>query len=100
MPYDEAAPSVNSDEDAAERRQRFFDNQVCKETLQGHLERQPELSDVPMEDRSLAEMLIGQLDDNGYFTGSLPDIVMWASCSRFGKDRGLRNSWRRRCASR
>lgn len=76
MPYDEAAPSVNSDEDAAERRQRFFDNQVCKETLQVHLERQLELSDVPMEDRPLAEMLIGQLDDNGYFTGSLPDIVM------------------------
>ena len=76
MPYDEAAPSVNSDEDAAERRQRFFDNQVCKETLQGHLERQLELSDVPAEDRPLAEMLIGQLDDNGYFTGSLPDIVM------------------------
>ena len=76
MPYDEAAPSVNSDEDAAERRQRFFDNQVCNETLQEHLERQLELSDVPMEDRPLAEMLIGQLDDNGYFTGSLPDIVM------------------------
>ncbi len=75
-PYDEACPSVNFDEDAAERRQRFFDNQVCKETLQGHLEGQLALSDIPAEDRPLAEMLIGQLDDNGYFVGSMPDVVM------------------------
>lgn len=81
LPYDEAAPSVNIDEDAAERRQRFFDNQVCKETLQGHLERQLELSDIPVNDRPLAEMLIGQLDDNGYFVGSLPDIVMVSGTS-------------------
>ena len=75
-PYDEAVPSVNPDEDAAERRQRFFDNQVEKETLQDHLERQIALSDIPESDRPLAEMLIGHLNDDGYFIGSLPDIVM------------------------
>ena len=76
QPYDEAAPSVNPDEDAAERRQRFFDSQVERETLQKHLERQIPSSDVPKEDYQLAEILIGQLNDDGYFLGSLPDIEM------------------------
>lgn len=81
QPYDEAAPSVNPDEDAAERRQRFFDNQVDKETLQGHLIKQIQSSDIPKEDYQLAEILIGYLDDDGYFKGSLPDIVMISGAS-------------------
>ena len=76
LPEDEAAPSVNPDEDAAERRQRFFDNQVGQETLQEHLERQIVLSDIPREGRALAEMLVGGVNDDGYFTGSIPDIMM------------------------
>lgn len=76
QPYDEEAPTVNRDEDAEERRQRFFDNQVEKETLQGHLERQLPVSDIPESDHALAEMLIGQIDGNGYFAGSLSDIEM------------------------
>ena len=76
QPEDEAVPSVNPDEDAAERRQRFFDSQVGRETLQDHLERQLRISDIPHSDHPLAEMLIGNLNDDGYFTGSLPDIVM------------------------
>lgn len=76
QPYDEAVPSVNPDEDAAERRQRFFDSQVSVETLQNHLERQLPLSDIPEKDYPLAEILIGHLNDDGYFAGSLPDIVM------------------------
>lgn len=76
MPDDEAVPSVNPDEDAAERRQRFFDNQVETETLQDHLERQIPISSIQPTDYPLAETLIGNLNDDGYFTGSLPDIVM------------------------
>lgn len=76
MPEDEAVPSVNPGEEAIERRQRFFDNQVVEETLQEHLERQLPVSDIPEEDHVLAEMLIGNVNDDGYFTGSIPDIVM------------------------
>ena len=76
LPEDESAPSVNPDEDAAERRQRFFDSQVEVETLADHLERQVPVSDIDERDRPLAETLIGNLNDDGYFTGSLPDIVM------------------------
>ena len=76
MPEDEAVPSVNPDEDAAERRQRFFDSQVEAETLQDHLERQIPISSISPADYPLAETLVGNLNDDGYFIGSLPDIVM------------------------
>ena len=76
FPEDEAIPSVNPNEDAVEKRQRFFDNQVDTETLQDHLVRQIAVSDLPKQDYSLAQTLIGNLNDDGYFTGSLPDIIM------------------------
>ena len=81
VPEDEAAPSVSPDEDAVERRQRFFDSQVREETLQEHLENQIPISDIPPQDHVLAEMLIGNLNDDGYFTGSIPDIVMVSGAS-------------------
>ena len=76
MPEDEAVPSVNPSEDDLERRQRFFDNQVDRETLQEHLEKQIQMSDLPRRDHALAETLVGNLNDDGYFDGSLADVVM------------------------
>ena len=64
------------DEDAAERRQAFFDNQVGLETLQSHLLAQLPTSDLPEQDWPLAEVLVGDLDDNGYYKGSIPDVAM------------------------
>ncbi|MBR2837241.1 MAG: RNA polymerase factor sigma-54 [Kiritimatiellae bacterium] len=64
------------DEDAAERRQAFFDSQVGEETLQSHLLAQLPTSDVPEADWPLAEVLVGDLDDNGYYRGSIPDMAM------------------------
>lgn len=66
------------DADAQTRRQQFFDRQVKSDTLQEHLQKQLALSDVPAENRPLAEMLIASIDDDGYFRGSLPDIQMIA----------------------
>jgi len=34
------------------------------------------LSDIPPEDRELANILIENIDDDGYFRGSIPDIIM------------------------
>ena len=64
------------DADAAERRQAFFDNQASRETLQEHLLAQLPTSDVPETDWLLAETLVGDLDDNGYYRGSVPDMAM------------------------
>ena len=68
--------SRSADEDYLERRQAFFDNQVSEETLQQHLVNQLPLSPIPAEDHPLAEVLIGDLDANGYYKGSLPDVAM------------------------
>lgn len=75
-PDDDFEPGRNYDEEAAERRQSFFDNQVRSETLQEHLLSQLPLSDIPREDWPLAETLIGDLDESGYYKGSLPDAEM------------------------
>lgn len=67
-------PGLSRDEDLAERRQAFFDNQVRTETLQEHLLAQVPLSDIDPADGQLVESLVGELDDDGYFRGSLAEI--------------------------
>ena len=69
---DTAAP----DAEALERRQKFFENQVGCESLERHLMAQLSSSDVDESDHPLAEMLIGELNDDGRFVGSIPDIMM------------------------
>ena len=68
--------SASGDEEAQSRRDHLFDSMVKAETLQQHLMAQIGLSDIPPEDRELAGILIENIDDDGYFRGSIPDIVM------------------------
>ena len=63
------------DADREERRQYLFDSAVAAESLEEHLRRQVQLSDFTPDERRLAEVVIGNLDDNGYFNGPIPDIV-------------------------
>ena len=69
----ENAPSA---EDAEEKRQYMFDSIRQKVSLQDHLLEQLTLTELSPEDRELATTLIGNVNDDGYFTGSLPDIIM------------------------
>lgn len=77
-PEDDAVPdqSYTADADALERRQKLFDSQTKEETLEEHLLNQLEMSDIAREDLPLAEMLIGDLNEKGYFAGSIPDVMM------------------------
>ncbi len=75
-PEDDFEPGCSLDEEAAERRQSFFDNQVKVETLQEHLLKQLPLSDIPREDWPLFETLVGDLDASGYYKGSVADAMM------------------------
>ena len=75
-PDEESLEVRNFDEEAAERRQAFFDSQVKEETLQEHLLAQLSTSEIAKEDWPLAEVLVGDLDDNGYYKGSMPDTAM------------------------
>lgn len=65
------------DAESQSRRDKFFENQTASETLEAHLLAQLRFSDIKPENLQLAEILIGDLDDNGYFVGSVPDIVMF-----------------------
>jgi len=65
-----------SSEDAEEKRQYLFDSIRQEDSLQDHLMKQLALTEISPEDRGLAVMLIGNINDDGYFTGSLPDIIM------------------------
>ena len=73
---DRPESSYTADADALERRQKFFDSQTREETLEEHLLNQLAMSDLDEKDIPLAEILIGELDDNGFFAGSFPDLVM------------------------
>jgi RNA polymerase sigma-54 factor len=65
-----------SNEEAEEKRQYMFDSVRQHVSLQDHLMEQLTLTTLSPEDRELAITLIGNINDDGYFTGSLPDIVM------------------------
>jgi len=71
--------------DREERRQYLFDSAVAAKSLDEHLRRQIELSDFTPIERSIAEIIIGNIDDDGYFDGSIPDIVMSLDMSLGGK---------------
>jgi RNA polymerase sigma-54 factor len=63
-------------EDAEEKRQYLFDSIRQHVSLQDHLLEQLSFTDLPPDDRELAVTLIGNINDDGYFTGSLPDLIM------------------------
>lgn len=58
-----------------ERRQFFFDSIAGQETLQQHLLEQLNTADVSALGRHAAELIIGNLDDVGFFQGSLEDLA-------------------------
>ena len=73
--YDDYDRGRGADEEAAEHRQAFFDNQVKEETLQNHLLAQMPLSDIAESDWPLVEVLVGDLDDKGYYKGNVGDVA-------------------------
>ena len=59
-----------------ERRQFFFDSLVKEETLQQHLLEQVSSSDLSPEDRKLAELIIGNIDDRGFLQSTPEEISL------------------------
>ena len=73
--YLEGANRDMADPETSERRERFFASQVSEESLEEHLLKQIPVSDIDEKDGELVEMLIGELDADGYFRGSLRTIA-------------------------
>ncbi len=77
LDYDDVPETpYNVDADAIERRQRFFDLQTKPESLEEHLTNQFGMYGVDGSRATVGEYIVGSLDANGYFKGSIPDIVM------------------------
>lgn len=60
--------------DEAAKRQFFFDSITQPESLQEHLLDQLKLAALDPEDRVVAELLIGSVNDDGYLTSGLEDL--------------------------
>ncbi len=69
-----SAYSSRSQEDE-ERRQFFFDSIVGQETLQAHLLDQLQTSEVGLENRKIAELIIGNIDDLGFLQASVEEMA-------------------------
>jgi len=65
-----------SNDDADDKRQYLLDSIKKSPSLQEHLLEQLTLVNFSESEREMAEMLIGNIGNDGYFTGSLPDLVM------------------------
>ena len=59
-----------------DRRRSFLESRTTEETLEEHLLSQIATSEIDEAYFQLAEILIGELNDDGYFSGSIPDLVM------------------------
>lgn len=77
-PEDDSAPDsfYEADAEAMDRRQSFLESRTSEETLEEHLLSQIKTSELEENDFQLAEILIGELNDDGYFSGSIPDLMM------------------------
>jgi len=67
--------SFSVDEEAVERRQRFFDSQVASESLQEHLLAQVGTVATTDVDRQLAELIVGDINDDGRYEGNLDELA-------------------------
>ncbi|MBO4632119.1 MAG: RNA polymerase factor sigma-54 [Lentisphaeria bacterium] len=68
-------------DEAESRRQYLFDSIVAETSLQESLLEQLRFADVSEKVRSCAEYVIGSLNENGYFQGTLPDAAQSAAAS-------------------
>jgi RNA polymerase sigma-54 factor len=60
----------------AERRQHFFDSVPTETSLQEHLMRQAEMTDLSPKAMTAMEHLVGSLDDRGFLTVTAPDVAL------------------------
>lgn len=75
-----AEPGSEPD-DAESRRQYMFDSIIAEPSLQEKLLEQLRFADASPAVRRCAVYVIGSLDENGYFRGTLPDAAQSASAS-------------------
>jgi len=68
------AQSYSSED--AERRQHFFDSVATETSLQEHLMRQAEMTDLTAAGMAAMQNLVGSLDDRGFLTVKAADVAL------------------------
>ena len=63
-------------QDDEEKRQFFFDSIATQETLQQHLMGQLNQAPLNADDRKTAELIIGNIDDNGFLQVTPEDMSL------------------------
>ncbi len=66
---------MRQSQEAEERRQFMFDSLVAGTSLQENLLEQMRFSDMDEDERSIAEMIIGNIDDYGYLKASIDELA-------------------------
>lgn len=67
-------------EDAEEKRRFFMDSIPEMESLQEHLLRQLNLTELSQSDREIGELIIGNINDDGYLTATPEELAESAGC--------------------
>jgi len=67
-------------EEAEEKRRFFMDSIPERESLQEHLLRQLKLSELSQSDQEIGELIIGNINDDGYLTASVEELAESAKC--------------------
>lgn len=87
----EGGPREYRDRDREEEQERMRDNRmVSVPTLEDYLLDQAHLTEANETDLRLAELIVGNLDDNGYLTASLEDLGRLGNASLDDVQRALR----------
>jgi RNA polymerase sigma-54 factor len=67
---------LRSREDEEERREFMLNSLVARTSLQEHLLDQVRMSDLSAEQKQVAEMIVGNLDDHGYLQASVNELAV------------------------
>jgi RNA polymerase sigma-54 factor len=78
--YAQRATSEPWTADAQARRQHFFDSQTKAPTLQQHLLDQMSGSEMSSQERGIALVIIGNIDDQGYLRATTAEVAAQAGC--------------------
>jgi RNA polymerase sigma-54 factor len=78
--YAQRATSEPWTADAQARRQHFFDSQTKAPTLQQHLLEQMNGSEMSSQERGIALVIIGNIDEQGYLRATTAEIATQAGC--------------------
>ena len=87
--YAQRATSEPWTADAQARRQHFFDSQTKAPTLQQHLLDQMSGSEMSSQERGIALVIIGNIDDQGYLRATTAEVAAQAGCLEENVERVL-----------